>query len=97
MLAALKQTGTVCRLREALNKSVNTVANSLAQYFKVDVETLSGPAAFLLLCCLSSFLTSCSWTVKGGGSGTAGSADRCSRQILAVEAGVKVVKVVRCC
>ena len=86
----------MCRLREALDKSVNTVANSLAQYFNVDVETLSAPAAFLLLCCLSSFLTSCSegwseWPSR------AGEADRCRRQILAIEAGVEVVKVVRCC
>ena len=40
-LAALKQTGAMCRLREALNKYVHTVANTLAQYFRVDVETLS--------------------------------------------------------
>ena len=73
LIAALKQTGTVCRLRETLNMSMNTGVNSLAQCFNVDVETLSGPAAFQLLCCLNSFLTSCSCTVKRGKSGTAGS------------------------
>ena len=55
------------------NRSVNTGANSSALCFNVEVETLSGPAAFLLRCCLNSFLTSCSCTLKGGGSDTANS------------------------
>ena len=51
---------------------MNAGVNSLAQSFSVEVEASSGLAAFLLLYCLNSFLTSCSSTVKGGGSGTAG-------------------------
>ena len=42
---------------------MNVGASSLAQCFNMAVETLSEPAAFLLL--LKSFLTSCSCTVKG--------------------------------
>ena len=37
------------------NRSMNTGVNSSAQWFIVEVETLSGPAAVLLLCCLNSF------------------------------------------
>ena len=45
--------------REALNRSLNTGSDSLAQFFNVELETLSGPAAFLMVCCLNSLLIFC--------------------------------------
>ena len=41
---------------QGANRSVNTGANSSAQCFDVEVDTLSGPSAFLLLCCSLSHL-----------------------------------------
>ena len=62
---------------------------------QVDVETLSGPVAFLLLCCLNSFLILVLLNSEGWREwhSRVREAGRCRLQILAV----KVVKVVRCC
>ena len=53
--------------------SVKTGESWSAQCFSTEVETLSGPTAFLLFCFLKSFFTADSSTIKGGGSGVAGS------------------------
>ena len=48
---------------------VKAVDNWDAQNFRIEVNTLSGPAAFLVFCLRNSFLTYPSSTTKGGGKG----------------------------
>ncbi len=61
-----KHAGTLHFLRDLFQTSVKTIANSSAQHFRIAQDTKSGPAAFLLLCLCSRFLTSYSSLTKGG-------------------------------
>ena len=64
--ANLKHVGTFYSRRDQLKIPVKTEASWLPQYLKVNADTWSGPAAFLLFCLWRRALNLCSFTTKGG-------------------------------
>ena len=63
---------------------VKTVESCSVHFLGVDVETLSGPEAFRVLCLPYSLLTSASWTVMGGDRAVPAGSGRRSNEVFSL-------------